>query len=470
MNLNLFFCILVILASLSIPSVYGHGLGGEILPSVTIGNRNATLAIDVSPSTYDPENPENYVTLRLFDSNTQAIIEHVTFIMELKKDGEQIFRYMFHDELGNLWFKVISNESDTIEIDGVKEPLLGGWMRSDEKPLILTGPVFSSGGLYEYKVEVLTVNSDDNILDQRIELEGAISIAEKSSFVVKDSQQNPHEVQIISYFDTLENVNFESNQLDFSMPFDWNQDFKQLSVVHEEIIISEEFSEFFHTKYGAKVNDISLRDEIITVDDYSSEGRTVHIVVNKEELKQIKEQAIRKSDSKIFFELGPSKDIVLPLAEPMTSKFPIKLQSISKTNPNEEGYDVDLTWFPAVLIPGEESEFVFTIYEKNSKIPVSDAYYEFVLTQNNEEIFRKAGTAPAGGNFEDFLFSEDNAGEISVKLDRINKSDEYVEITVNVVPEFGLFSSLVLGIAFVMVLIIGRRVIIKQNFQNYNIS
>jgi predicted secreted protein with PEFG-CTERM motif len=91
------------------------------------------------------------------------------------------------------------------------------------------------------------------------------------------------------------------------------------------------------------------------------------------------------------------------------------------------------------------------------------------LIQNNEEIFRKAGTAPAGGSFEDFVFSEDNAGQILVKLDRINKSDEYVEISVNVVPEFGLFSLLVLGIAFVMVLIMGRKIMFNQNFQNNNI-
>ena len=39
--------------------MFGHGLGGEVLPPVTIGDREATLSIDVSPSTFDPKNPEN---------------------------------------------------------------------------------------------------------------------------------------------------------------------------------------------------------------------------------------------------------------------------------------------------------------------------------------------------------------------------------------------------------------------------
>jgi len=470
---------------------------------------------------------------------------------------------VFHDELGNLWLQVTSNESDTIEVGGIQEPLLGGWMRSDEIPLTLTGPVFSSGGLYEYKVEVLTVDSDDNLLDQRIELEGAVSLAETSFFKVTDSQLNLQEIQIISYFDSPENVNFESNQMSFSMPFDWNQNFEQLSVVHEEIRISANFSEFLHTKYDAKVNGIPLKDEAITIDDYSSDGRTIHIVINREELNQIKEQAIKHSDLEMFFELGPNEEVVLPLeaitpdlryqvylswepkiinadeeitfflktdelftnksnkeieyqfkisqegneiykeyvigsvnsetpdkipfkfspehigtikldvldiqgyplsnvnflvvVEPQNiPKFPINLKSISKLNPGEGSYDVDLTWVPPVLIPKEASEFIFTIYERDTKIPVSDVYYEFVLIQKNEEIFRKAGTAPAGGYFEDFIFSEASAGQVLVKLDRINKSDEYVEISVNVVPEFGLFSLLVLGIGFAMVMIIGR--------------
>ena len=67
---------LVVSLGFSTNSAFGHGLGGEMLPPTTIGDRDATLSIDVSPSTFDPNDPENFVTLKLFNSETEAIIEH----------------------------------------------------------------------------------------------------------------------------------------------------------------------------------------------------------------------------------------------------------------------------------------------------------------------------------------------------------------------------------------------------------
>ncbi|PBO84976.1 MAG: hypothetical protein COA77_06290 [Thaumarchaeota archaeon] len=133
-------------------------------------------------------------------------------------------------------------------------------------------------------------------------------------------------------------------------------------------------------------------------------------------------------------------------------KFPITIPS-QRTDGQEGNYDVALTWIPVDLPPDEESEFIFTIYEKNSKIPVYDAYYEFVLIKDGGGIFRNSGIAPAGGYFEDFVFTEEHAGTVLVKLDKINNSEEYAEISVNVVPEFGLMSILILGSGFVIVLV-----------------
>ena len=78
-----------------VPDIFGHGLGGEVLPPVTIGDKDATLSIGISPSIYDENNSESTISLKLYHSESFAIIEHVTYEFELKKDGKQIFKDIF---------------------------------------------------------------------------------------------------------------------------------------------------------------------------------------------------------------------------------------------------------------------------------------------------------------------------------------------------------------------------------------
>ena len=136
-----------------------------------------------------------------------------------------------------------------------------------------------------------------------------------------------------------------------------------------------------------------------------------------------------------------------------TLKFPISIPSMNPDG-SEGRYDVDMTWIPTDLMPDQESEFIFTIYQKDSKIPVFDAYYEFVLIRNGQEIMQRSGVASGGGSYEEVIFSEEDSGQILVRLEKINDSEEYAEISVNVVPEFGVISIMILTISLVIVLIV----------------
>ncbi len=398
---------LIFSVGFSTTPVFGHGLGGEMLPPTTIGDRDATLSIDVSPSMFDPDDPENFVTLRLFDSNTEAIIEHVTFILELKKDGERIFRYMFHDELGNLNFRVISDNSDKILIDGIQEPLLGGWMNENNETLTLTGPIFTSGGLYEYKVEVLTVDSDDNVLDQRVELEGAISLADVKTFEATDSQNQPHDVQVISYFDTVSDFDFDSNKMVFSMPFDWNQDLEQLSVIHEEVRVPNTFGEFLSTKYNSYANGVLLPDEVVNIDDYSFDDRTVHMTVYRELIKEIKEEAIKTSDSKIDFKLETSDNVQFPL-EFATPDYRFK---------------VFLSWEPEIIRAGEETTFFVDFDELFSAKTKRVTEYDLSVIQNDKEIYKKHLTGNINSdapNSHKITFAPEHSGTANIFFSNID--------------------------------------------------
>ena len=371
-------------------------------------------------------------------------------------------------------------------------------------------------------------------------------------------------------FDTVNDFKFDSDKMSFSMPFDWNQDFEQLNVIHQEVRLAEGFSEFLHTKYEAKVNDVLLPAETVTIDDYSLDGRTVHMVLNKGDLYKIREQAIQKSDSDIYFELSAGTgagfplqaatpdyrymvqlswepeiikageevtfflktnemftdktntnieyDIKLfqdeeqiytkrisgnvntdkidlfkyrfspdeigtiklamseiegfPLANvsflvavnaPDIAKFPIKLESISESNLSDGQYRVDLTWFPNTLSLGE-SEFIMTFYQKDTGLATDDITYDFVLIKNGTEIHRKSGLASGGGTFENFVFVEKEAGDVTIRIENIDGTDEYVEIAVNVAPEFPLGVSIILAIILISIIVLSKTKYVT-NFQ-----
>ena len=85
----------------------GHGLGGETLPPVKIAGKNATLSIFVTPPEFNSKNTEYNIALKLYETNTQAIIPHVTYHVQISHDGKQLLDEKFHDDSSNLSFKVI---------------------------------------------------------------------------------------------------------------------------------------------------------------------------------------------------------------------------------------------------------------------------------------------------------------------------------------------------------------------------
>ncbi|WP_428323735.1 PEFG-CTERM sorting domain-containing protein [Nitrosopumilus sp.] len=110
-----------------------------------------------------------------------------------------------------------------------------------------------------------------------------------------------------------------------------------------------------------------------------------------------------------------------------------------------------------------------SFYDKDTGITSGNVSYDFVLVQNGTEIHRKSGIANGGGTFENFVFVEKEAGDVTIRIEKIAGTDEYVEITVNVVPEFDLLALLVLGVAFVIVVILsktGKKLPVYRNLES----
>ena len=550
-------------------NAFGHGFGAETLPPVTIGDRNASIELSISPPVFDPNDPEQRILVRFFDADTDAIIEHVTYIIELTKDNERIFRYMFHDELGNLLLKINSTGSEEITVNGSQDNLLGGWMSDGVNPVTLEGPIFSSGGLYKFDIDILTLDKDSKILDERVTYTGGISVADKTSYDVIGHDKKQYRLGITSWYDQISNFDYdtENSKISFAMPFDWSQkNIEQTNTVHEELHISKLFPDLLVTKYDVSVNGISLPEDSIVTDDFSNEDRTVHMILSKEKMLSIRDAASKISDSEMIFSITPSQDVVLPLShitnlqyqvdlwwDPTTiesgketkfftditelyvatkqikptsfdfvlkqgqneifrqkidsqvnaspksnlqkytfsdkevgpilvsienigdnalastnfmvvvnpkkiekQEFPIRQTSL-KSNGDTGSYVVDITWFSSPLQIYEQSEFILTIYDKDTLLPVYDAKYDFVLVNaDNEEIFRKSGLANAGGSFENYRFVEKDLGGAMLRIENINNSDEFIELPINVTPEFPLGVILILTIFLLGIVLFSR--------------
>lgn len=558
----------LILAVPFLTPAFGHGLGGETVP-VSLPDRNATLFVSVQPSVFDPSNNESYLSFKLSDARTDAVIEHVTYLIELSRDGKQIFREIFHDDEGNLNIRVVSSNSKEIKIDGGKEPTSGGWTRNLFSSLSMEGPVFTSSGLYKFHVEILTVDSDDSVLAQRPTVEGALSVAEKTVHQITSDNGKKYDIGITSYYDSINNFGFDSKNstISFEMPFDWGeQNIKQTTVVHQEVHIPKTYAEMLVTKYDGFVNGIPLAESAITIDDYSDDSRIVHLVLNQNDLVSFAQKTHDKS--KMVFFVMPSKTESLPLkafthnavfqlglsweplpiqansktrfymdftkyyapktqesvaydfvvkqdnaeifrksligatnAPPQTNyvdyefsdknigtaivsieningtelssadfvvvikpksepkqNFPIRIPSVTKDSTGNVilgKYNVDLTWVPNTLGIGD-AEFIITIYDKDSGAPVQEAEYDFVLLKGGSEVYRKSGFAQAGGNFENVKLFQEHVGPLTLRIENIDQSGEYVEIPISVTPEFPIGSILVMTVLFSFVTLFAK--------------
>lgn len=550
---------IIALVTLYTQPSFGHGVGGETFPPVQIGSKNATLSLYVNPSTFDPQTGEYEILIKLYETNTQAVIPHVTYLVELSKDGKQLFSERFHDDSSNLSIKVIPKDTDEVKISGNNMGEFGWTKNTDLFPLKIEGPIFLSGGLYKFHIEVLTIESDSNKLDPPVRYDAAISLAEKTIHPVS-YENNDYQIGIMSYYDTIQDFTFDgkSRIISFTMPYEWSQqNISQTSVVHQEIHVPKTFAEMLVTKYDGTVNGIPIPETAITIDDYTTDSRIVHLVLNQKELYSLVDSVPDKSkmtltitpsseeiplsaythnavfqvglswndtitpnkpvqfyvditryfapkiqeDTQFDFvvrqhgkelyrksmagligaeqktnsyeytfsekNLGPvivsiekingeelsSADFVIVVSPEQKKTFPIRIPSLGKDG-SEGKYNVDLTWIPENLQPGE-AEFILTIYDQSLQ-PVPNAEYDFVLVQNEQEIIRKSNVASAGGSFEDVTFFEGNKGPITLKIENIDQSGESVSLPIMVTPEFPLGWILVLGVMFFMIILIPK--------------
>ena len=442
------FIILAFTIFLIIPTtnVYGHGLGIDTIKSVDVQGKSISISVELPMYFEKADNQQ--ITITATDNETKEPAKNVTFLIGLFYQNEMIFRNYFFAENGILPIKVKPTTNGTVEIHGEQDSLLGAWHGTESNPIEITGPVFNSGGLYNFEIEVRTIDEPTNIIEDSGVYNADLSIVETHDYTQKDSEGNDVQFRLKSYFDKITELTYdpESKEVYFEMPFDWSE--KQMShvpVVHEEVHFPKDFVEFLAPSYTGSANGIELFKASVTIDDYTEEDeRIVHFVLLQDHLRFIKNEMKKSGEplpDNIIFTLTTSTNIEFPLTAYTKS----------------EDFKINLSWDPVNIEPGVSTNFVFTIRDGPTGEPLRNSDYTFVIIQNGKEIHRVSGVAQVGGEFEKFTFTEDQTGPTIVKFENIRNTGQETEFGMVVAPEFGTYVILVLITSLVGIIFVTRR-------------
>jgi hypothetical protein len=403
-------------------SVYGHGLGIDTISVNTIQEKQISISVEM-PMYF--ENDQEQITITATDTETDETAKNVTFLIGIFKNNEMILRNYFFAENGILPIVVTPTDDKEIIIYGEQDSLLGAWHGTDSDIVEITGPLFNSGGLYTFEIEVRTIDEPTNIIEDSDVYNADLTIVDSASYSQKDQNNADIEFSTKSYFDSVSNFNYDSEakEVTFEMPFDWNESkMSHVSVVHVETHFPKGFLEFLYPSYIGSVNDIKLFKSSVTVDDYTyDDKRTVHFVLLLDHLRYLKNEMRESGESlpdNIRFKLSASED----------AKFPLIAYTAS------EEFKLNLAWDPEDIESGVPTNFVFTIRDSYTDGPLRLSDYTFVIIQNNEEIHRVSGNAAVGGDFEKFTFGADQTGPTTIKFENIRNTGQETEFALVVVP------------------------------------
>ena len=446
LNLKLASLMLAAILIFPITNAYGHGLGFDTISDININGKEISVTIEMP--LYFTESEEKQILVSATEKKGRENAKNVTYLIGLFYENEMIFRNYFFAPEGILAIQVNPTSEGEVKILGEQDDLLGAYHATESQPLELTGPVFESGGLYTFEVEIRTIDEPTNIIENQGVYRADVSIAQTTEYIQQSLEGNDIKFRMKSYFDSLSGFNYDAQEkiVTFEMPFDWSDDtISHIPVVHEEVHFPKDFAEFLTPSYTGKTNGIDLFKSSVTIDDYTEEDeRIVHFVLLTDHLKFVKNQ-LKKSGEDI-----PDK-IIFTLSTSQENQFPMTAFT------RDEQFQIDLSWEPTEVLPGEDTTFVFTIRDGATAEPLRRSTYDFVIIQSGKEIHRINGEAEVGGGFEKFTFSEDQTGPTIVKFENIRGTGLETEFGFVVVPEFGTIAILILIVAITSGIIFSRK-------------
>jgi len=408
-----------------IPDSLGHGLGSETMPPVMIGDMEATLEVNSFTNYVDVDGKEigiRQISINFFesftsiDSNKVNPINNVTFQVELIKGGTVLINETFQRDDGILIMNLTPSNNKQVKV--LEHETVASFFGLASEQYNFEGEIFENGGLYEFKISVLSINSYDNVLSDPVDYELGISIEETTRYEINDVNYGKQELGIVTFFDQITDFeyNTETKEIIFSFPFEWNQKtIDQTTVIHEEVLVPKTFGDLLVAKYVATLNGLKLPESMVNIDDFSADDRLVHIVVSQKELQEI------------FSSNQFNNNIITITVKPQSD---LPLSGITENGQ----FKIEL-WWDGELKSGESTVFYYYVLDTFLKDRPIAVPYDLKIFHDGKEIGKKSGISTdektdgelsgyrtAIANTFEFFIPSDVSGIISVKFENLDES------------------------------------------------
>ena len=392
---------------LSVNYSYGHGVGSEIFPPIDFNGKPITLEVSSSANNSD-QNNDQQISISLIDFNSKVTLRDVTFLIRSEHGDTFLFEKEFQADNGFLVFNFVSDDTDTIQInEESKNDLFSSLLGLESRKIDVIGPKLGQGGLYKFDVKILAADGYSNKLEVPLVFNAGISIAQTTSHSINDPNFDTQNIDVITYYDEISDFSYDPNSKEilFSMPFEWtHENVNQTSVVHEELVISKTFGDLLVSGFSMYINGIKLSDDIVTIDDFFSEGRVVHFIINQKELWNI--FAKYENQNGMNFLIKPSSD---------------QTQLSSVTDNGQ--FRILVSWEPENLKSNGNAKIIFDvtdIFLKNKPVAVN---YDFSVSQNERILHHQSGVSTdskESHNIAEFTIPPDVTGIIHLNFENLD--------------------------------------------------
>ena len=151
-------------------------------PAANIGDRKISLNFETQPS---PVLTGQDVEMKIgfVDEKAKKNVNHVTFRMDVSKNGKHYLSEFFHSHEGNvnLLFRNTgkADSSAPYSVGATTDVLTNAWIADPGSPIIIRGgDIFKQPGTYKATVEVTTMDNDKTDLPQPIIYEFNIPVSQ----------------------------------------------------------------------------------------------------------------------------------------------------------------------------------------------------------------------------------------------------------------------------------------------------